>query len=104
MKYSIVTAWLLLFSAATGTFAQQSASLADKPGTFEILGRTDYVVAECGFSKADVNANLEKIKEMVAVVRQNPVLSDIKGFNGRARIHTMSMTCKRPSGMECPQA
>lgn len=102
MKYSIVTAWLLLFSAATGTFAQQSASLADKPGTFEILGRTDYVVAECGFSKADVNANLEKIKEVVAVVRQNPVLSDIKGFNGRARIHTMSMTCKRPQWYGVP--
>jgi hypothetical protein len=95
MKESIIAALLLSLTAAIGTYAQQPASLADKPGTFEILGRTDYTVAECGFTKADVTANLEKIKEVVAVVRQNPVLSDIKGFNGRARIYTMSMTCKR---------
>ncbi|MGB8489658.1 MAG: hypothetical protein WCE64_01230 [Bacteroidales bacterium] len=74
--------------------AQDISSLAGKPGTFEILSRTDYTMPECGFTKSDMVANLEKIKEVVAVIRQNPVLSDIKGFNGRARIHTMSMTCK----------
>lgn len=69
--------------------------LSEKPGTYEILSRTEYAPSECGFTKADMTANLERIKDLVAVVRQNPVLADIRGFNGRARIHTMPMTCKR---------
>ncbi len=42
-----------------------------------------------------MNANFERIKDIITVVRQNPVLSDIKGFAGRARLHTTSMTCRR---------
>ncbi len=90
---------LLLFLFLTGFLllcAQELSLITEKPGTFEILSRTDYASSECGFTKTDMTANLERIKELVAVVRQNPVLSDIKGFNGRARIHTISMTCKRP--------
>jgi hypothetical protein len=75
-------------------FSQSGEGLAKRPGTFEILSRTNYAMPECGFTKADMTANLERIKELVSVVRQNPVLSDIKGFNGRARIYNMSMTCK----------
>jgi hypothetical protein len=75
--------------------AQEISSLADRPGTFEILSRTNYVMPECGFTQADMTANLERVKEIIAIVRQNPVLSDIKGFAGRARLHTMSMTCLR---------
>lgn len=70
--------------------------LSQRPGTFEILSRTDYASRECGFTQAEMTANFERVKDIIAVVRQNPVLSDIKGFMGRARIHTMSMTCKRP--------
>lgn len=73
--------------------AQELPLVFEKTGTFEILSRTDYTMPECGFAKADIEANLQKIKDLVATVRQNPVLSDIKGYNGRARIHTISM-CK----------
>ena len=69
--------------------------LSQRPGTFEILSRTNYSMPECGFTQAEMTANLEKVKEVIAVVRQNPVLYDIKGFVGQARLHTMSMTCKR---------
>ena len=68
--------------------AQKQPSLADKPGTFEILSRSDYVMPEQGFTKAEVTANLQRIVDLVNVVRQNPVLADIKGFMGRARIYT----------------
>ncbi len=96
---------LLLFLFLTGFMslcAQDLSVFTDKPGTFEILSRTDYASSECGFTKTDMTANLERIKDIIAVVRQNPVLSDIKGFNGRARIHTMSMTCKRPEWYGVP--
>lgn len=86
---------LVLIQACIALNAQDRASLADRPGTFEILSRTNYAASGCPFAAADMTANLERIKDLVAVVRQNPVLSDIRGFNGRARIHTMPMTCKR---------
>ena len=90
--FTSLTVMLALYSG--NLFSQFGGRLEERPGTFEILSRTDYASAECGFTKADMTLNLERIKDAVAVVRQNPVLSDIKGFNGRARIHTMSMTCK----------
>lgn len=95
MKSQVITFTFFLFFFVRG-HSQDQVNLADRPGTFEILSRTDYASSECGFTKADMTANFERIKDIVAVVRQNPVLSDIKGFNGRARIHTISMTCKRP--------
>jgi len=73
--------------------------LTEKPGTFEILSRTDYATSGLTFTKAEMAGNLERIKEVVSVVRQNPVLSDIKGFNGRARIYTMSMVEKERYGV-----
>ncbi len=99
MKLRIIPLFLLL-SSVTAVVAQED--LSQRPGTFEILSRTDYAMPECGFTKADITANMERIKEAVAVIRQNPVMSDIKGFNGRARIHTMSMTCKRPQWYGVP--
>ncbi len=94
MKSQVLTITFFLFFFVRSQ-AQDQVNLADRPGTFEILSRTDYASPECGFIKADITANLERIKDLVAVVRQNPVLNDIKGFMGRARIHTMGMTCKR---------
>jgi hypothetical protein len=69
--------------------AQELPLILDKPGTFEILSRTDYVSPECGFTKAEINANILKIKDVVNSVRKNPVLSDIRGFDGRARIYNV---------------
>jgi len=86
----------LLYSlciVTTTLYAQELPLVLEKPGTFEILSRTDYTMPDCGFSKAEVEANLQRIKDLVTAVRQNPILSDIKGYNGRARIHTISM-CK----------
>ena len=96
------TVSLICLMLSSPLFAQETNKLDEKPGTFEILGRTDYTMTECGFTKAEVTVNLEKIKELIAVVRQNPVLSDIKGFNGRARIHTMPVTCKRKEWYAVP--
>jgi len=92
---NIFTFLAVLFSVPQlPLFSQSGEELSKRPGTFEILSRTNYAMPECGFTKADMSANFERIKELVATVRKNPVLSDIRGFNGRARIYTMSMTCK----------
>ena len=73
--------------------AQELPLILDKPGTFEILKRTDYASSECGFTKAEVTANLQKITDLVALVQNNPVLSELKGFDGRVRIYN-SIACQ----------
>jgi hypothetical protein len=64
--------------------------LTDKPGNFEILSRTDYTNPDCGFTKAEITANLQKIADLVNTVRKNLVLSKNKGFDGKARIYNVS--------------
>lgn len=90
----------LVFSCLiSSVFSQFSASLAERKGTFEILSRTDYTDAQSGFTKAELTANLAKITDVVSVVRQTPVLTDIKGFNGRARIYTISHMVRNGYGV-----
>ena len=57
-KYLVIISALTLFTFR----AAAQEDLSQRPGTFEILGRTDYTMAECGFTKADVASNLEKIR------------------------------------------
>lgn len=74
--------------------AQELPLILDKQGTFEILNRTDYADPECSFTKAELTANLQKINDMVAIVRKNKVLTEIKGFDGRARIYS-TIACQQ---------
>ena len=83
----------LFLVARIPAIAQELPLILDKQGTFEILKRTDYASSECGFTKAEVTANLQKITDLVVIVRNNPVLSELKGFDGRARIYN-SIACQ----------
>lgn len=91
MKSVLIILSILVF--AVGSKAQELPLILDHPGTFEILKRTDYASTECGFTKAEVTANLQKITELVILVRNNPVLSELKGFDGRVRIYN-SIACQ----------
>jgi len=93
MKKYIITLSLFL-GLTTGSFAQELPLILDKTGTFEILNRTDYAGTGCSFTKAEMTANLQKINELVAIVCKNPVLSGMKGFDGRARIYT-TIACQQ---------
>jgi hypothetical protein len=90
----------LLIVLQSGIFAQELPLLTEKQGTFEILRRTDYVGYDCGFTKAEITANLERITGLITVVRQNPVLTDLKGYDGRARIYNVN--CKYPGAYGIP--
>lgn len=68
--------------------------ILDKQGTFEVLSRTDYAGSGCTFNKGEITANLQKINDLVAIVRKNPVLLELKGFDGRARIYT-TIACEQ---------
>ncbi len=91
-KLSILT-FITLLALSLHAQPEKIPYLGDKPGTFEILSRTDYSMYQ-KFASAEMAANLERIKELVSIVRQDPVLTDIKGFMGRARIYDISGTSK----------
>jgi hypothetical protein len=100
MKKRIFTCFAIISGLASGLSAQELPLLTEKQGTFEILSRTDYVGYDCGYTKAEVAANLQRIIDLVTVVRQNPVLTDLKGFDGRARIYNLN--CKQVSSYGNP--
>lgn len=80
--------------------AQELPLVLEKQGTFEILSRTDYVSTDYGFTKAEISANLQKITELVNIVRKNPMLAENKGFDGRARLY--NTCCKEPLSYGIP--
>ncbi len=86
----IIAVFALILATAINCGAQDITELAERPGTFEILSRTNYASSECGFTQAEMTANFERLKEIIAVVRQNPVMSDIKGFMGRAAAYNVN--------------
>jgi len=100
MKKKIAICLVLATGLVTGLIAQELPLVHDKPGTFTILKRTDYVGYDCGFTKTEITANLERIADVVSVIRQNPVLTDIRGFEGRARIYNLN--CKEVAGYGVP--
>lgn len=100
MRANFALALLLLAGLSPNLTAQMFPLITDKQGTFQILSRTDYVGYDCGYTKAEINAHLERINDLVTVVRQNPVLRDLKGFEGRAKIYNLD--CKEVSGYGIP--
>ena len=85
--------FIYFFTGSLSAQPEKIPYLGDKPGTFEILTRTNYSMYQ-KFTPAEMSASMERIKELVSIVRQNPVLADIKGFMGRARIYDISNTLK----------
>jgi hypothetical protein len=70
MNYSIkLLVGITLILVVSITFAQKQPEINDKPGTFEILSRTNYTMSDCGFTKAEMTANLQKITELINTFR-----------------------------------
>ena len=100
MKTNTFIALTMVTLLSFNLTAQELPLITDKQGTFEILSRTDYVGSDCGYTKAEVSTNLQRITELVSVVRKNPVLAGNKGFDGRARIYNIN--CKYAGGYGIP--
>ncbi|HPT13892.1 MAG TPA: hypothetical protein PK796_03810 [Bacteroidales bacterium] len=84
-KHLLLLPAILLLPCLAG--AQFAKELMERPGTFEILGRTEFVSSQGKFAKAELTAHAERLNDLVTVLRQNEVLSDIKGFACRTWFH-----------------
>ena len=85
---------LLLLIIPTGVlFAQGATLLTDKPGTFQwkkeaLNGQgPDLYGKICACTKAESDAMLVKLEDLVQEFRKTPVLADNKGFDGVCRLY-----------------
>lgn len=68
--------------------AQEKELLVNKPGTFKITFGTligqgpDQYGKSCSYTKAESDAATRNLVSLVDIFRSNPVLKDIKGFDG----------------------
>jgi hypothetical protein len=89
MQYRKTFLILAVLLVACLCFSKELPLILDKQGTFKILSRTDFTLPQCGFTKAEMAENLIEITELVNVMRKNPVLAELKGFEGKARIYNV---------------
>jgi hypothetical protein len=80
--------FLVYFMSGSGyaIFAQEPPLTLDQQGPFEILTRTDYNFPGCSFPKNEMAANFQELTNLINIIRLNPVLVEMKGFRGYARI------------------
>jgi hypothetical protein len=100
MKKKIAICLFLATGLVTGLIAQELPLVTNKPGTFTIKSHPDYVNSNCGYTKAEIAENVQILTELVNIVRQNPVLTNPMGFEGRAIIYNPG--CKESGGYGIP--
>jgi hypothetical protein len=82
-----------IFIIIANAEAQDKELLMDKPGTFKITTGTlngqgpDQYNKSCGYTKAEADAAAKNLIALVAIFRRNPVLKEIKGFDGEAYLN-----------------
>ena len=68
--------------------AQDYPLVLDKQGTFSVIDWGIYTHWDCGFTKAETSAHMRSINRIIDSLRFiNPVLHELKGFDGQARLY-----------------
>ena len=80
MKAITLTLVSIFIFSVIGSRAQDYPLIPDHPGTFKLIDWGVYTHWDCGFTKAETNANYQKIIRITDLVRKNPVFINQKGF------------------------
>jgi hypothetical protein len=89
-KYAIITTIFLFILSEVN--AQEKILLTEKPGTFELTKHAlntqwlDTYGKACTCSKAESDAMLIKLENLVQIICKTPVMADKKGFDGECMI------------------
>jgi hypothetical protein len=70
MKISLFIFISILTFSINSRYARGLPLALDKSGAFEILSRTDYASSDCGFTRAEMTANLQRITDLVNAIWQ----------------------------------
>ncbi|MEI6274627.1 MAG: hypothetical protein WCP08_01495 [Prolixibacteraceae bacterium] len=88
-------------------FAQNENLLKEKPGTYKITygilnGQgPDQYMKSCDFSDAEAEAAKKNLIALVGVFRRNPVLKEMKGFDGYCYLNGGRCNTKFGYGLPC---
>jgi hypothetical protein len=91
MKKSVAVI-VIFFFFLNGISAQDKILLKEKPGTFKITNSTlngqgpDQYMKSCGYTNTEAETAKKNLVAVVEIFRNNPVLKEIKGFDGEADI------------------
>ena len=108
MKTQLLLLLSCIFLNFSNTEAQDKILLKEKPGTFKITTGTlngqgpDQYNKSCGYTKPESDAAAKNLVSLVDIFRRNPVLKDIKGFDGEAYLN--GGRCNTKSGYGLPSS
>lgn len=85
-------------------FAQESVLLPDKQGDFKIINWSVYGMSGTDFTKSEENANYKKLVAITDVIRQNPVMKELRGFAANARLYGRYFDRRNGYGIPCQLA
>jgi hypothetical protein len=79
---------IIAFSLFSIARAQDYPLVLDRQGTFSVIDWGIYTHWDCGFTKEQTSAHLHAIDQIIDSLRSvNPVLRELKGFDGQARLY-----------------
>jgi len=96
---------IIFFLMAYHLSAQDKLLLNEKPGTFKITYGAligygpDQYGKSCDFTKAESDAATKNLVSQVDIFRRNPVLNDIKGFDGYCYLNSGRCNTKYGYGL-----
>ena len=79
--------------------AQDYPLLTEHPGGFKLIDWGVYTHWDCGFTKAETNANYQKIIGITDLVRKNPVFTNQKGFECETYVYARNCPDKAGYGI-----
>lgn len=87
MKIRTLTAWLcMLCMQGYAQKPEDPVIIQDKPGTFTVINWSIYGMSGNDYTKTEKDANYKQLQAIAELMRRNPVLADIKGFNAQVRL------------------
>lgn len=102
-----VHAWFLVAMVTAAALApptgyvRELPLLTERQGSFTFKSRTDYARHQCGFTAAEIAANLNELTALVNTMRLNPVLAGLKGFDCQTALYTVA-DCGTAEGYGLP--
>lgn len=97
-------AGLILIILSSPVYPQEPALLPNKQGDFNVINWSVYGMSGSDFTKAEKNANYKKLVSITDVVRQNPVMKELKGFAVNARLYGEQYDKRNGYGIPCQLA
>lgn len=90
-----------LIIVLSSIFTKGQTLLHDKKGEFKVVNWSVYGMGGSDFTKTETDANYKKLVTVTDVVRKNPVMNELKGFDCEALLVGSSYDKNKDYGIPC---